>query len=338
MTVATVPASPRVSSDYSVLMAEVRRAKLLDRSPLSYLPRGLILALMTGLGLGLVLWLGHSWWQLAVAAYLSVVFAQLGFLGHDAGHQQIFNSRRWNDRTAMCVSNLGIGLSYRWWVDKHNRHHRAPNDISIDPDVQRNVLAWTADQAAEQRGVLRFVAKHQGAFFVPLLMFEAVNLQIGSVRVLLAHPKEGRVELLLLAVHIAICSAILFIVMSPLQALAFIGVQQALLGIYLGASFAPNHKGMPVFDGDSHADYLRRQTLTASNITSGRLLSLVLGNLNYQIEHHLFPSMPSHHLRSCQPIVKRFCESHDVAYSEQTLVHSYARVLRYLASVQPSAT
>ena len=61
----------------------------------------------------------------------------------------------------MLLSNLGIGLSYHWWVDKHNRHHSHPNDVSYDPDVQRNVLAWTHEQANQQRGPLRFVARRR---------------------------------------------------------------------------------------------------------------------------------------------------------------------------------
>jgi fatty acid desaturase len=291
---------------------------------------------MAAAGLFTMAWLGQSWWQLMVAAYFAVVFAQLAFIGHDAGHQQIFRSRRWNDHIGRLISNLGVGLSYRWWVDKHNRHHSRPNDLAYDPDVQRNVLAWSADQASEQRGVLRFVARHQRALFVPLLTLEAINLHVGSVRVLRSRVAGRWTEASLLIAHAAICSAVLLVVMSPLHALAFVGIHQAALGLYLGSSFAPNHKGMPTYDGDAPKDYLRRQVLTSRNVRGGRAVGLILGNLNYQIEHHLFPSMPSHQLRRCQPIVKRFCAAHDVAYCETTLAQSYARVLRYLHGVQPA--
>ena len=101
--------------------------------------------------------------------------------------------------------------------------------------------------------------------------------------------------------------------------------------MYLGSTFAPNHKGMPMFNGDGPSDFLRRQVLTSRDVTGGWMLAVVLGNLNYQIEHHLFPSMPSHRLRRCRPIVKRFCETHNVAYCETTVTSSYLRVLRYLA-------
>ena len=91
----------------------------------------------------------------------------------------------------------------------------------------------------------------------------------------------------------------------PVQALVFIAVHQGLLGLYLGSVFAPNHKGMPILSKDDDSDFLRRQVLTARNVRGGRLTDLLLGGLNYQIEHHLFPSMPrprcAAHNRSSAP-------------------------------------
>ena len=338
MTAQTSVRVDRSTSDYGTLMAQVQRLRLLDRSVLKYLPRLLVVAAMMALGITAFWWLGESWWQLVVAAYFAVVFAQLGFLGHDAGHQQIFPSKRWNDRFGLLLSNLFVGLSYSWWVDKHNRHHRRPNEIGRDPDVQRNVFAWNEEQANSQRGPLRFVARHQAEFFFPLLMFEAWNLHVGSARVLLARARKEPVELLLLTAHVVGCVGLLMLFLSPLQALAFVAVQQSLLGLYLGASFAPNHKGMLIPDGgDAEMDFLRRQVLTARNVTGGRAINAALGGLNFQIEHHLFPSMPSRNLRRVQPLVKRFCAEHGVTYCETSLFGSYARVLGYLKRIRPAA-
>ena len=325
----------RPLSDYGHLLAQVRQAGLLERSPGRYVPRLVTLAVMAVAGLGLFLWLGDSWWQLALAAYVGVVFAQVGFLGHDAGHQQIFRSRRWNDRFGLVLSNLGVGLSYGWWVDKHNRHHRHPNEVGWDPDVQRNVLAWTEQQARSQRGPLRIVARHQAAFFFPLLLLEGWNLHVGSVRTLLAKKRGTWLEVMLLSVHAVGSLALLFAVLSPARALAFVAVQQSIFGLYLGSTFAPNHKGMQIIDGTARPDFFRRQVLTSRNITGGRLLTAAFGGLNYQIEHHLFPSMPSRNLSRCRPLVKAFCVEQGVPYAETTPLESYQRVLLYLHGVRP---
>jgi fatty acid desaturase len=97
--------------------------------------------------------------------------------------------------------------------------------------------------------------------------------------------------------HAALYLTVVLWVLSPLKALAFVAVQQAVFSLYLGISFAPNHKGMPVIESATAAGFARRQVVTARNITGGRFTDFMLGGLNYQIEHHLFPSMPRPSLR-----------------------------------------
>jgi fatty acid desaturase len=336
MTMTATPSPElRTSSDYAALMADVQQAGLLQRSPVRYLPRSAALAVLVTVGITGLLRVGDSWWQLAVAAYFGVVFAQLGFLGHDAGHQQIFRTKKRNDRFGLVVADLGVGLSYGWWVDKHNRHHRNPNEVGRDPDVERNVLAWTNNQASRQRGLLRVVARHQHIAFFPLLLLEAWNLHVGSVRTLARRSGNRVLESSLLFVHVAGSLTLLLTVVSPPKAVVFVLVQQSVLGLYLGSAFAPNHKGMEMPAGGGRSDFLRRQVLTSRNIVGGRLTAAVFGGLNYQIEHHLFPSMPSRNLRRCSPIVREFCRARSIAYTETTVFASYRWVLRYLRSVNP---
>ena len=334
MTTTALDRPLRPTSDYSRLLAVVHQSGLLERSGWRYLPRTLTLTALAALGIAVFVRVGDSWWQLAVAASSGIVLAQLGFLGHDAGHQQVFRSRRWNDRFGIVLSNLGVGLSYGWWVEKHNRHHRHPNEVGQDPDVERNVLAWTPQQARSQRGALRLIARHQALFVFPLLLLEGWNLHVGSVRQLIGRRRGIALEGSLLALHAVGTVLLLVLLLSPLKALAFVAVAQSVFGLYLGSTFAPNHKGMQIVDPGCRPDFLRRQVLTSRNITGGRVLSVVFGGLNHQIEHHLFPSMPSRNLRRCRPLVKEFCAREGVPYTETTVHSSYVRVLRYLNSVR----
>jgi fatty acid desaturase len=68
-------------------------------------------------------------------------------------------------------------------------------------------------------------------------------------------------------------------------------------------------------------------------VRGGRWADFALGGLNYQIEHHLFPSMPRPHLRRAQPIVHDFCVEHGISYSQCGLLRSYGHVLRHLHTV-----
>jgi hypothetical protein len=107
-------------------------------------------------------------------------------------------------------------------------------------------------------------------------------------------------------------------------------VQQGLFGFYLGCSFAPNHKGMPILDAADRSDFLRRQVLTSRNVRGGWLTDFALGGLNYQIEHHLFPSMPRPNLRRSHALIEAFCRQHDLPYCQASLAGSYAQALRHL--------
>jgi len=140
-------------------------------------------------------------------------------------------------------------------------------------------------------------------------------------------------EAALLGIHLVGYVGLVFWVLSPVKALAFIAVQQGLFGLYLGVSFAPNHKGMAILAADDDSDFLRRQVLTSRNVRGGWLVDFFLGGLNYQIEHHLFPSMPRPNLRRSRPLIRHFCEQQGLAYSETSLIGSYAQALRYLHTI-----
>jgi fatty acid desaturase len=327
-------------SEYATLLRQVKNAGLLDRRRGYYIAKMIVTGSLLAAGWAGFVVLGDSWWQLLVAAFLAFVFAQLGFIGHDAGHRQIFRTARANYLTGILHANLAIGLSYGWWVDKHNRHHARPNHEDHDPDVQIGALAFTANQARAKTGPIRFIARHQRYLFLPLLLLEAAQLHISSIRAL-AHGRlrHRPAEAALLALHLIGYLAALLLVLSPVKALAFLIVQQGLFGLYLGLSFAPNHKGMPVLTVDEKMDYLRRQVLTSRNIRGGWLTDFLLGGLNYQIEHHLFPSMPRPSLRRSQPLIRAFCQQHGVSYLNTSLIHSYAQALRHLHDVgQPLRT
>jgi fatty acid desaturase len=269
-----------------------------------------------------------------VAAFLAVAFTQFGFLGHDAGHRQISGSRRTSYILGILLGNLGIGLSYGWWVSKHNRHHAHPNTEGADPDIAIGALAFSASQARTSRGLSRFVFRYQAYLFFPLLLGEAISLHTASINALASRTSRRQpAEAALLAAHVAGYLTIVFLVLSPVKAVVFILVQQGLFGLYLGASFAPNHKGMPILDADDQTDFLRRQVLTSRNVRGGWLTDNALGGLNYQIEHHLFPSMPRANLRHSQALIREFCQQRGVPYCQASLVGSYAQALRHLNSV-----
>jgi fatty acid desaturase len=322
---------PRAGSDFARLSRRVTEAGLMKRRPGYYTARlGLVIAL-TAAGWGAFLALGDTWWQLAVAGFLALMFGQVALAAHDLAHRQVFRRGRPSELWGRLFGNLGIGMSYGWWMNKHTRHHANPNHEDLDPDVAPDILVWSTDQARDSRGLARLIGGHQAWLFFPLLTLEGFNLHVASLRALRSPSMKHRTpEAALLLLHLAAYLCALFLVLSPGKAVAFLAVHQCLFGVYLGCTFAPNHKGMPTFRGDERPDFLRRQVLTSRNIRGGRLTDVLLGGLNYQIEHHLFPSMPTPHLRRAQVLVRAYCAEIGVPYHETGLVQSYREALAHL--------
>ncbi|SDQ22476.1 acyl-CoA desaturase [Quadrisphaera sp. DSM 44207] len=334
---ATARAStPRQQTAFAELSGEVQRLGLMRRRYGLYWSKMIgAVVVLTALVTTHVL-LGDSWWQLVVAALLAVALTQVAFLGHDAAHRQIFVSGKWNEWTSLIIANGLAGMSVDWWTNKHTKHHGNPNKVGKDPDIESGVLSFTPEAATGRRTGLRgwFTAR-QGWLFFPLLLLEGLNLHAqGLKRIFGRRPVKRRwTEMTLVLTRLGGYLAMVFLVLSPGKALAFLGVQLGLFGLYMGASFAPNHKGMAIIGRETTVDFLRRQVLTSRNIRGGRFVDVAMGGLNYQVEHHLFPSMPRPNLRRAAPVVQEYCRRNGIPYTQTGLFDSYRIVVRYLNRV-----
>jgi fatty acid desaturase len=316
------------TASFHALALQVRTMGLLDRRAGYYRVKITLTLLAFFAGWALFALVGNSWATLAVAALLGLMFTQLGFLGHDAGHNQVFGTRRRNRLLGLTVGNALIGLSFGWWVPKHNAHHAHPNEIGRDPDIGEG----GAPSPAGDRGpVASWLARWQGPLFFPLMLLRSSGMHVlGISRLARRRDRAAAAEAALIAAHAALYLTAVLWVLSPLRALAFIVVQQAVFSVYLGISFAPNHKAMPVIEPAASSGFARRQVITARNISGGPLTTFMLGGLNYQIEHHLFPSMPRPNLQHVQGLVRDFCAATDLGYSEENFVESFRQIMQHL--------
>ncbi|MFD4565030.1 fatty acid desaturase family protein [Streptomyces sp. NPDC058467] len=322
-------------SDFAPLLRTVRNQGLLKRRHGWYAREIAVNALaLAGVVTGVAL-IGNSWWSLLLAPVLAVLGARTAFIGHDAGHSQITADKSVGRLIGLLHGNLLLGMSYSWWNDKHNRHHANPNHIDKDPDVVADVLVFTSEQAKDRAGFRRWLTRNQAWLFFPLTLLEGVALKVHGFQDLRRQPpRERAVEALLLVTHIVAYATLLLPSMSLGKALAFAALHQALFGLHLGMAFAPNHKGMEMPDPDGERwGHLRRQVLTSRNVRGAVTTDWFLGGLNYQIEHHLFPSMPRPHLRLAQPLVRAHCQELGIPYAEAGLVDSYRQALRHMHEV-----
>ncbi len=335
MTHHALGAQQRYVSLYTDLLQTVRELGLLRRRRGYYLTRiGLVLTALLAVAVGMVL-LGDSWYQLLLAGALALILVQVAFLSHDSAHRQVFDSAARNDWTARILAGAIAGMSVTWWRSKHSRHHNAPNQVDKDPDVQLDAIAFHPEAVAKRGRLGQWLAARQGWLFFPLLTLEGLGLHASSLRHVLRRDANrlDRVEAAIVISRIVGYLAALYLLLPIGKASAFLGLQLAVFGLCLGASFAPNHKGMPLVPAGMKLDFLRRQVLMSRNIRGGVLVDFAMGGLNYQIEHHLFPSMPRPTLKRVQPIVREYCELHGIAYTEVGLFASYRIVVDYLNNV-----
>ena len=252
--------------------------------------------------------LGDSWLQLMMAGVLGVVLSQLGFLGHEAAHRQMFRSPHWNEWVARVLSTLMVGLSYGWWMNKHNRHHANPNKMTNDPDVNNTCVALTPESVgADKLGAtgpgpgLLLPAAAPARGDEPARRFGPLPFPVPGPS---SGPSRSRSWC-----RIVGCPVFLFCFFPSGLAAAFLGVQFAVFGFLLGAAFAPNHIAMPIVPADSQLDFVRRQVLMSRNISGGPMVRFFMGGLENQVEHHLFPMMARPNLKRAQQIVREHCRS-----------------------------
>jgi fatty acid desaturase len=341
---ASVTPGPAVAADpssasFRALALQVRAMGLLERRPGYYRAKITLTVVAYFAGWALFVLAGNSWTALAVAPLLGVLFTQLGFIGHDAGHNQVYGTRRRNRILGLAVGDALIGLSFGWWVPKHNAHHAHPNEMGRDPDLAEAAPLASPDAPGNRPGPLSsWLARWQAPLFFPLMLLRSSGMHVLGIKRLLQHRDHASAaEASLLLLHAALYLTVVLWVLSPLKALAFIALQQAVFSVYLGISFAPNHKAMPIIEPATGAGFARRQVITARNITGGPLTTFMLGGLNRQIEHHLFPSMPRPNLPRVQGLVQDFCAATDLGYSEENFVESFRQIIQQLSRAGTAA-
>jgi fatty acid desaturase len=326
---------PPLARAYTEVSQVVRETGLLRRAEWFYALVGVaILLAFGGVITGFVL-LGQTWYQLLMAGALGILFTQVAFLAHEAAHRQILTSGPANDRLGRFLAAGIVGISLSWWNNKHNRHHANPNRVGKDPDIEVDTIRFLDEDAAKVGRFGALITRKQGWLFFPLLTLEGLNLHAHAFRHLVSREgvKDRWIELGLIAARFALYLTPIFVFLPVGMAFAFLGVQLAVFGVYMGASFAPNHKGMPVIAKDAKLDFFSKQVRTSRNIRGGWWATALMGGLNYQVEHHLFPSMARPHLAKAREIVIDQCRTRGVPYTETSLWESYAIVIAYLNRV-----
>jgi fatty acid desaturase len=269
------------------------------------------------------------------ATVTGVGLAQIGLLGHDASHLAIFRRAWANWLYGQMAMTLTLGLSFWYWRDRHLRHHVNTNDELDDPDLNgAGVFAFSETQARARTGFSRIVVRYQAYLIVPaaaLLFSPLIRLEGWLYASRRLRGRRRAAELLRLGASLVVWLAPTYW-LGPTWLGTYL-LAHSVAGAYSFFVIAPNHKGLPVWAHGVRLTFLERQVLGSRNVRPSPIVDYVFGGLNYQIEHHLFPSMPRANLASARKLIRPFCARHGLPYDELPLGASLSRLFREMHGI-----
>ena len=325
------------NDDYIELRRRVKAQGLLDARAGYYWAKTALAIGTLGAVVAMALLVSSAWLVMLAAVLLGFASTQIALLSHDIGHRQGYRGSKTNMIARYVFGNVLLGVSHSWWNVKHNQHHATPNHIDLDPDIQFPMIVFRADQIASRPRWVRPLIAIQAFLFVFLLPFQAINMRQASIQHLRTkNAKLPWLQAFFMAVHLGLYLWLLVALGSIPLALGFFAVHHAVFGLYNSSVFASNHKGMPLTDNDTRMDFLHEQVLTSRNIRGHWLTDFWYGGLNYQIEHHLFPTMPRINLSKAQLLVQEFCAEKGIEYHNTSLFDGYRETFSHLHTVSAS--
>ena len=238
----------------------------------------------------------------------------------------------------MCWS-LSLGISFRYWQDRHHRHHTNTNDAAADPDLQwAGLVAYSEVVASARPNRSAWLTRYQAILGPLYTLFLPFAFRVEGWQFTLRHLSGAS-----RAIEVSLMLASTLAWLLPITVLGWwwLGVfvlSQSLAGLYLALVIAPNHKGMPMWPPGTTLSFLERQVLSSRNVAPNPVWDFVFGGLNYQVEHHLFPTMPRVNFKRARQLVMPFCATQGLHYEEMGAFASYRLVVAELRRVARAAS
>ncbi|KFO91413.1 Fatty acid desaturase 2, partial [Buceros rhinoceros silvestris] len=324
--------------DFRTLRKTAEDMNLFKASPLFFsLYLGHIIA-MEVLAWSMISYFGTGWiTTLIVACILTTSQAQAGWLQHDFGHLSVFKKSSWNHIIHKFIIGHLKGASANWWNHRHFQHHVKPNIFQKDPDVNMLHVFVLGDTQPVEYGkkklkYLPYNHQHEYFFLIDLPNPDCVNSSslnpsfpaleppalcrsqsqfsiFSMMSKHLQHCQHGRVKRgKPQRLGNNLCSG------RFLESHWFVWVTQM------------NHIPMEI-DSEKHRDWLSSQMAATCNIEQSFFNDWFTGHLNFQIEHHLFPTMPRHNFWKVKPLVKSLCAKYGVKYEEKPLGKAFVDIV-----------
>lgn len=283
--------------------------------------------------------------MIQINIYVSILLFGLfggrcGWIQHEGGH----NSLTGNIKVDKWIQNIFIGFGLltdgSMWNSMHNKHHATPQKIGHDMDLDTAPLvAFYTDAVYKYRNnfAVRMWLKYQSYSFLPITSGMFVML----FWILYLHPRkiirdknvvQGGIVLF---AHLS--RILLFMKLGNVSlstALFYHFLTFYLSGIYLFGQFSLSHTFTPVIQNDENPSWVHYAIEHSVDIEpQNPIISWVMGYLNCQVIHHLFPSMPQYRGPEVSLELQEFCNKWGIKYTIMTYVDAWYYMFKNLNDI-----
>lgn len=263
----------------------------------------------------------------------TIAKAQAGWNQHDYGHLSVFKNRAMNRYFHLLFIGFVKGASGAWWNHVHNQHHAKPNVIDKDPDIRIDPFFVLGDvqpiqtakkNAKNKNFVLPY--NYQEKYF---LLVAPLLLPLFFYVITVRHAFKNRLylDLTVIAIMYAVFLSMIIPPLGFIGSLAYLALVRCADSTWFTWVTQLNHISMDVHEEKEEDTWLSLQLKATCNIEKSFFNDWFTGHLNFQIEHHLFPTMPRHNYYKIQPMVQSLCKKHGVNYEIKPLGKAFMDIL-----------
>ncbi|KAG5507240.1 hypothetical protein JIQ42_06646 [Leishmania sp. Namibia] len=325
----------KLSRDFKALKDACVKEGLFDANWPHIFCRFSELILMHGIGLCMLFRLPVLW-PIALAI-LGVAQGRCGWWMHEAGHYSVTGIRWLDIKVQEVLYGLGDGMSASWWRSQHNKHHATPQKHRFDVDLETLPLV-AFNKTIARRGrmnvnVRRWVSLQLYLFGPVTCSLVALYWQLFLHVRHIMRARRYTEGVAILCRWIAVGVICHNLRVSFWQGLGGVLFAQAFSAAYIFINFALNHTHLPMLPEDRHAHFVEYAAIYTMDVTPSWFVTWFMGYLNFQVEHHLFPSMPQFRFVQLAPRVRQLLEENGLKYDSRPYMKSLQATFKNLGDV-----
>ncbi|XP_064620967.1 acyl-CoA Delta-6 desaturase-like [Lineus longissimus] len=276
---------------------------------------------------------GTGWIAYIISVMLYTISqTQAGWLQHDFGHLSVFKDTKLDHFLHHLTMSFTKGASAKWWNHMHFQHHAKPNVIDKDPDVRLERFLVVGDVipveiARRWKRCMPYNLQHRYFFLIGPPLLIPVYFHYMIIRHVIT--RKLWVDFVFIMAYYAKTLYLYTPLLGVLGTIIYVFIVRCLDSIWFGWVSQSNHIPMQI-DHDEAKPWLALQIHATCNVERSFFNDWFTGHLNFQIEHHLFPTMPRHNYYKMASLVKSLCEKHGIKYQVKPMGKAMADITRSL--------